>query len=582
MEDEKEGTALPEHRLSITGFEEVQTQSDIAALASQFASIREILSQTEMEETPAPFTAFFRPGETVAEIKSEALGADDLSPLIRRYDQESFQVIDAGTKLTLLAQKHGYLLLEETVSLVSPTSAGDRFALRFCFLPVRHGREALLDHYQTLCREHQERYPEVEVLPLLPGELEGIPAELAFESVPVRGVEPREGRDAEVNILVEKERENRSEETDEIDYHTFRNYIVAEKGTILAEKLLHDEGRVGIDICGEKIPVYEGVDKAFEAGEHVATEEVEGKILYRAEVDGLVQLTDTSVALSEVMIVEKDVDFRTGNVQFSGDVVIKGAVRSGFTVRNDGNLFVHGTIEPGSEIHCDGDVIVKGGALGEKTVIQVKGSCELAFAQGVRVYCEGDLSIQKSVLAGSLFAGGNLTVIGKGLKGESSSVIGGHCYAMERIEVRSAGSYSQETTLISGYNPFAEAALKDISAAIKIIEVQIAKTVDTIGFDIHDAEALKKVGWMTSARKQWLKKHLLQLKQLTSKREKLLEQEKIRRGGIFQKDINAMGITVRERLVPVVRVQFHGISRTINTEAKKVSFFLKDDEIVER
>ena len=53
-----------------------------------------------------------------------------------------------------------------------------------------------------------------------------------------------------------------------------------------------------------------------------------------------------------------DIDFQSGNVDFSGDVFISGSVLSNFTVKAQGSIFVHGMVEAGAHLHSEGDIIV--------------------------------------------------------------------------------------------------------------------------------------------------------------------------------------------------------------------------------
>jgi hypothetical protein len=65
-----------------------------------------------------------------------------------------------------------------------------------------------------------------------------------------------------------------------------------------------------------------------------------------------------------VYMVEKDVDLRTGNIHYQGDVEVFGNVQPGFEVIAGGNVRVMGAVDGGRVVSEEGTVTVWGGVLG--------------------------------------------------------------------------------------------------------------------------------------------------------------------------------------------------------------------------
>ena len=71
-----------------------------------------------------------------------------------------------------------------------------------------------------------------------------------------------------------------------------------------------------------------------------------------ASIAGSVDFTGNVFQVKPVLEVPGDVDFSTGNINFLGDVNIRGNVLSGFTVRAMGNVRVEGVVEAGSSVEA--------------------------------------------------------------------------------------------------------------------------------------------------------------------------------------------------------------------------------------
>ncbi|MFW5837824.1 MAG: FapA family protein, partial [Desulfovibrionaceae bacterium] len=88
--------------------------------------------------------------------------------------------------------------------------------------------------------------------------------------------------------------------------------------------------------------------KSFPAGSNTEVNPADDSQLLAA-ANGLVCMDESGrINVRKKLALDSDVDFRTGNIFFVGDLVIKGAVRSGFQIRAK-NLMVEELIE-GAEV----------------------------------------------------------------------------------------------------------------------------------------------------------------------------------------------------------------------------------------
>jgi uncharacterized protein (DUF342 family) len=124
------------------------------------------------------------------------------------------------------------------------------------------------------------------------------------------------------------------------------------------------------------------------------------------------------------LIVEGDVDFRHGNIDTKLSVLVKGDVKSGFSIKSAGDIEVMGVIED-ARISAQGRLIVKGGILPGAHRVKAHGDIDARYVSNREVKCHtlrvggslrwsrvlatGDI-IAKEILGGDLICAGSVTV----------------------------------------------------------------------------------------------------------------------------------------------------------------------------
>jgi uncharacterized protein (DUF342 family) len=99
-----------------------------------------------------------------------------------------------------------------------------------------------------------------------------------------------------------------------------------------------------VDVLGQPIFPKPGKDMPMPLGKNVYAD---GNRI-RAAIAGQLQLVNNKLHVSPVIEIKGDVDLSTGNVEFVGNVVVRGSVQSGFTVKADGNVEIFGSVSGGT------------------------------------------------------------------------------------------------------------------------------------------------------------------------------------------------------------------------------------------
>lgn len=161
-----------------------------------------------------------------------------------------------------------------------------------------------------------------------------------------RGTAPIDGTDDMIIAKYDADAGKKLVEVNErVDFYSIGRIISVNPGDLVAEKLPGTDGRAGTDVSGRIIKQRSGRRLKFIAGRGVKISE-DGLYAY-AEVVGRPEIKDSMVSVYEVYEVQKDVDVSTGNIEFAGDVFIRGNVLEGMKVSAGGNVTVLGSITDG-------------------------------------------------------------------------------------------------------------------------------------------------------------------------------------------------------------------------------------------
>ena len=113
-------------------------------------------------------------------------------------------------------------------------------------------------------------------------------------------------------------------------------------------------GEKGFNVLGEEIRPRPGRDVRLPVGAN--TEIVANKLVSTSK--GHISYANHKVNIFQTYEVNGDVDFNTGNINFPGNVIIKGNVKNGFTVRAGGDVDISGNLA--GTVIIGGNLNVKG------------------------------------------------------------------------------------------------------------------------------------------------------------------------------------------------------------------------------
>lgn len=249
-----------------------------------------------------------------------------------------------------------------------------------------------------------------------------------------QGTDAQKGEDAVItyHFNINNHAKPKENKDGSVDFHQLDIISKVQKGDILATLTPVKYGVPGMNILGGKISPDKVINRVIRYGSNATLSE-DGCILY-SDVSGHVKLENDKVVVSNVYEVTANVDTSTGDIDYSGNVRIKGNVITGYTVKAKGDIEVDGVVE-GAILIADGQIILKRGIQGmNRGKLVAKGNIVAKFIESCEVRSES--SVMAGAILHSKVAAKNEIIV----SGRNGSVTGGELRAGSLISVKMAGS----------------------------------------------------------------------------------------------------------------------------------------------
>ncbi|TVX97639.1 DUF342 domain-containing protein [Cohnella terricola] len=387
------------------------------------------------------------------------------------------------------------------------------------------------------------------------------------------GTPPVAGKDGFINVLIgnsdDEEKRPAEREDGSVDYKQVAKLDNVKAGQLIATRIPAEPGIPGKAVTGDEIGAKDGKDVHFKIGKNVVINPE--KIGMYAAIDGLVTKTDKDkLNVFPVYEVNGDVDYKIGNIDFVGTVVVRGNILTGFRVKASGDIRVTGGIE-GAEVESEGSIEVSGGIIGSNKG-HVKAGCNVrcSFIQEGNVIAGEDILVNQSIMHSNIRAGKTVKCVGtKGL------IVGGSIQAGERVTARMIGNSMSTATVIEvGVRPELRHELGELRASIR----QLADSLDKSEKALSLLDQMASVGQLTGD------KLALRIKLTSTKRQTQDElQETKERALEIEKtleDATTARVDAVHTLWGGTKIVIGRYTRFMKDSTQRVSFRFSDGDIV--
>ncbi len=254
---------------------------------------------------------------------------------------------------------------------------------------------------------------------------------MTLEIIVANGIPPKSGRNGWIEYKFNPELATEFGRPDQLHQYSFQNI---EAGTLLAIHHNPVPGEAGKTVRGNRVEPAPIKDIAISAGENTNFRNSDNNELL-ANKAGCTQIDDLGkISVLDHISLMRDVDNSVGDIEYFGDLYIRGDVKSGFSIKTRGKLHVAGTIED-ANIEAN-EVEIQGGFTGSGSgVCRVETDFRAQFVDNQTVYAKNEVHINGEVRNAVIEAGKAIFITGsKGV------LIGGRIEAIERIEATVLGN----------------------------------------------------------------------------------------------------------------------------------------------
>lgn len=283
-----------------------------------------------------------------------------------------------------------------------------------------------------------------------------------------KGTPPTRAKDTEIEYFFNTKPLAKPKvlEDGSVDFHNLNLFTPIKKGDLLAKLTPHDPGAPGMNVMGVNIPQNRPKVKRLKHGRNITMSE--DKTTLTSDIDGNVTFANGTVFVADTYQVAADVDASTGDIEYEGNIMIPGVVRTGFMVRAKGDIEVNGVVE-GATLVAGGNIVIKRGVQGMgKGMLTAGGDICAQFFESANVKAQGDI-IAGSILHSDVQSGGRVVISGR-----KGYIVGGEIVCESYVEANSIGNKMETNTVIKvGVNPELYEELKDLATVVAELKDQM-------------------------------------------------------------------------------------------------------------
>jgi len=385
-----------------------------------------------------------------------------------------------------------------------------------------------------------------------------------------RGDTPINGINGDLQYFIKNLSKVKPEEDEKgnVDFKNIGFIQSIKNGEKIAKKIPPQEGVDGKDILGRLILAKKGKEFLLPRGRNTMSDPSDPNLLL-ASIDGCIIFKGKDIDVSPVFIVHENVDFKTGNIDYLGTLIIKGDIKSGFKVKVTGNMEVWGVVED-ADIEVSGKILIKKGFLGSgKGTIKAKGDVILKFCENQKIFSEGNVTVE-ALLHSEVESYKKVIV-----KGSKGLIVGGSVMALEGIEAKTAGNiHYAKTELMVGVKNETRIKLEEISLNLlkneenqqnlKNAIVAIVKADNTKGGISEEKKKLMR-------RMQEIINSVPQAQAQLNAQKDELERE--------LEEYNQVRVKVKDKLFPGVKIYIQNKKTSIKQETSGAEFGIEANEI---
>ncbi|SDH93378.1 DUF342 domain-containing protein [Alteribacillus bidgolensis] len=296
---------------------------------------------------------------------------------------------------------------------------------------------------------------------------------------------------------------------------------------------------------------------------------MEDSSLY-AVTSGQVSIQKKTIHVYPLYEINGDLDLKTGNIDFTGNVQIRGHIPAGFEVKAKGDIRVQGTVE-GAYLEAEGSIYISSGVTAQnKGFIQAGKDIETTYLNEANVQAGGTITVKQAIMHSNCEAGESIYCLqNRGL------VVGGNLSAVRSIHVKEAGNPMNTATSFFIGIPH---HFLNVQRQYEHTLIEAKEESQKIMQLLKALEAKEKQGTPLSSKERVMKLRARNTLKSWKERAKDAAEELEEMQGMCNNEEKGL-VIVEGTLHPNVDFHFGKYRRKINSTYKKVKMLYEEGEV---
>ncbi len=388
------------------------------------------------------------------------------------------------------------------------------------------------------------------------------------EYLVAEGKRPVDGKDGRFEFLFNTKRDTKPKvlKDGSVDYGSMAKVEIVEEGTEIVHYIPAKQGIDGIDVRGQILKCRPGKELPQLKGKGFTISE--DKTKYVSNVCGKVEYNNDRLVVSNTLTIEGDVTRITGDIDFKGDVLIRGNVITGMSVRAAGNITVDGHVEAAT-LEAGKDIVLKNGMQGGgRGEINAGGDVSGKFFEQTTIYSKGDINAN-ALLNCNIISEGKITVSGR-----MGVLVGGSASAIEGITATIIGNMSEVKMHINlGVDHSTYVKLAEMEEKMK----KVKEDIDKLNVAMKQISAL--IEKSPNADLSQKKMNILRTKINRDTQLSSLAEEVRKISNFIDRSSDAR-LVVTKSIYRGTKVTINGVTKNIESENYNVTYAKKGADVV--
>lgn len=391
------------------------------------------------------------------------------------------------------------------------------------------------------------------------------------EIVIAKGKKPVNGTDSFVELVIKKEDGFHLKQKDKarVDYRSVTDILNVVTGQVIAAKTAGTKGEDGSTVFNEVVKAKPGRDAVVKVGQNVIFNPENDTVI--AKTSGQVSVTENgTINVLPVYEVKGDLDMQVGNIDFVGNVIIHGDVRSGYSIQAAGDIIIYGGVG-GSHLRAGGSIFVKKGINGHDVgIIRAGNELKALFITNANVKAGKSVFVEQSIMHSEIGAGEVLEChTGKGF------IVGGTIRVGRKLVCNILGNNSYTVTHI----------VVDTEEVFK-------KKLNNVVFELKEQmENLKKIKEAVAKLKELEQatgkltgeqhNNLIRLNRVKSQVEKTIKDLRVDYA-YYENELTKVGASVviaKDVVYANTKITFGHMTKVVNTDKRCMKYCLVNGEL---